>query len=81
MLGRQRSNRSLSPALIVGKNIRSRMEAKELTINQLAVRTNIPTGTLRQYLKGNHFPVNGKLGALAKALGVNQGQLTRSIDQ
>jgi transcriptional regulator with XRE-family HTH domain len=59
----------------IGAKLRELREARGLTQDQLAERSGVPAGTIRNYEQGRNDPAWGALWALAEALGVGKGPL------
>lgn len=63
-------------AKVISENIAKHMRVRNLTINQMAAATQIPTSTLKTYLRGRSKPPPEKLVKVANALRVLPKDLT-----
>jgi transcriptional regulator with XRE-family HTH domain len=55
--------------------VRDRMAEIDITAAQLAVQLDVPLGTVKGWMSGQHLPAGDKLSRLAKALRTNQTKL------
>jgi transcriptional regulator with XRE-family HTH domain len=59
----------------IGAKLRELREARGLTQDQLAERSGVPAGTVRNYEQGRREPSWQALWGLAEALGIGRGPL------
>ena len=76
MLGSECESHCVSSALSqLGSNIQHYMDARHITVYQLAVLTAFPVSTIKSWLRGDSRPSNDRLLVLSRVLNVTQTQL------